>query len=105
MHTSSEVEFDIKACLSEDLSTRNRTAHFFEMMGSSDATSVVVNFAQVKSITRSFADEYVKRKRASKLNIQESNVPNNVQKMFEIVSAPADKKRVVNIANLRIDML
>lgn len=105
MHTSREVEFDIKACLSEDLSTRNRTSHFFEMMESSNATSVVVNFAHVKSITRSFADEYMKRKRASKLNIQESNVPSNVQKMFEIVGAPADKKMVVNIAKLKIETL
>jgi hypothetical protein len=105
MHTSSEVEFEIKDCLSEDLSTRNRASHFFETMELSNATSVVVNFAQVQSITRSFADEYMKRKKVSKLTIHERNVPSNVQKMFEIVSAPSDKKRVVNIAQLKIGML
>ncbi|MCE5295847.1 MAG: hypothetical protein LLG16_01935 [Euryarchaeota archaeon] len=99
------MEFDIKDCLSEDLATRNRASQFFEMLESSDSRSIVVNFTQVQSISRSFADEYLKRKKASHLTIHERNVPNNVQKMFEIVKSPAEKKTVVDISRLKIGML
>lgn len=105
MHTNNEVEFEIGSYLSEDLATRNRACQFFEILESTKFDSVVVDFAHVQSITRSFADEYMKRKKTSKMSIHERNVPNNVQKMFEIVSAPADKKMVVNITQLEMHKL
>jgi len=100
-----EVEFVIRNHLSEDLATRNRASQFFELMESSRADRVVVNFEMVQSISRSFADEYVKRKRAFRVAVSEKNVPINIQKMFEIVSAPVEKKQIINFDKLKIGLL
>jgi len=105
MSSKGEVEFEIKTYLSEGLATRSGASHFFEILESSSAGVIIVDFAHVESIARSFADEYMRRKKAPKLAIKERNVPNNIQKMFDIVSAPADKKMVVDIPQLKIGIL
>jgi len=105
MSIYNEMEFDIGDHLSEDLATRNGASRFFEFIESSRADMVVINFEKVQSITRSFADEYIKCKRASSMTIREENVPTNVRKMLEIVSASVEKKQVVNIEELNISPL
>ncbi|NLT36709.1 MAG: hypothetical protein GXX95_00915 [Methanomassiliicoccus sp.] len=105
MSISKEKEFEIRAYLSEDLATRNRAIQFFDIIESTDAENIVVNFANTLSISRSFADEYAKRKRAFKAPIREINVPTNIQKMFDVVNSPAKKKQVVNTEKLKIMML
>jgi len=105
MSICNEIEFNIGDHLSEDLTTRNGASRFFELIGSSRADMVVINFEKVRSITRSFADEYVKCKRASSATICEENVPINVRKMLEIVSAPVGKKQVINLEELDISPL
>ena len=105
MNICNEVEFIIRDHLSEDLATRNRASQFFELMESSRADMIVVNFEKVQSISRSFADEYVKRKKASMMAVCEKNVPINIQKMLEIVSAPVEKKQIVNFEKLKIGLL
>ena len=59
-----------------------------------DSAKVTIDFAGVKTITRSFAHEYLLRKKASNKLVEERNVPSDVQRMMEVVQAAQhDKKR------------
>lgn len=105
MNICNEVELAIKDQISEDLTTRNRASQFFEMVEASSFDRVVVNFDQVRSISRSFADEYVRRKMMSRVTVIEKNVPMNVKKMFDIVSSPVEKRQIIDLEKLRIGLL
>jgi len=102
MSVSDEAGLAITDHLSKDLTTRGEASRFFELIESSTADVVVINFEEVRSITGSFADGYVKCKRASSATIREENVPINVRRMLEIVSAPVEKRQVVNLEELDI---
>lgn len=105
MITSHESVFEIESYLSQDLATRHSASDFLEIVERTDANSVVISFHNVQSITRSFADEYQKRKRKSRLVIVESDVPSNVQKMFDIVGSPNAKSSIVDFHKLKIGLL
>lgn len=81
--------------MSEDLALRHAAARLFERVDGMSASKVIMDFEGVKTITRSFAHEYLQRKKASKKHVEEMNVPPDVQRMLEIVlAAQHDKKRV-----------
>lgn len=55
-----------------------------------------MDFSEIKSISRSFAHQYLIRKRASKKKITEINIPSSVAKMFSIVDSSTKKDQIVD---------
>lgn len=84
----------IKDSVSEDLALRANARSFFERVEELSEDEVVLDFKDVKTITRSFAHEYLKRKDDSKKEISEVNVPSEVKKMFEVVGKASKPKFV-----------
>lgn len=71
--------------LSKDLALRYNAIQFFDKINKEDSKEIVIDFSNVDTITLSFADEYLKRKKQSKKEIKEEHVPINISKMFEII--------------------
>jgi len=91
----------IKEQISVDLALRNTVTVFFEHLELLPEKEIIIDFADVKSISRSFAHEYLTRKNQSKKNIIETNVPENVKKMFQIVEQPSDKTLIFDLRSIR----
>jgi len=88
MSTSTRTVVSIRKALSPDLAFRMAADSFFDMLEALKSTEIVVDFDEVESISRSFAHQYVLRKKRSIKKISEINVPLHVKKMFEIVKQP-----------------
>ncbi len=91
----------IKEQISVDLALRDSADIFFDYLESIPQKDIIVDFNSVKSISRSFAHEYVTRKNRSKKIIIETNVPENVRKMFHVVEQPAEKTLVFDLRTVR----
>jgi len=71
--------------LSPDLALRANARRLFELVESRAEDEVVLDFAGVETIGRSFAHEYVVRRDSSRKRVTEVNVPENVRRMLDIV--------------------
>ena len=91
----------IKEHISVDLALRNSAAAFFEYLDTLPEQEIIINFVGVKSISRSFAHEYITRKNQSKKTIIETNISENVKKMFQVVEHPRDKSLVFDLRLIR----
>ncbi len=78
----------IKSVLSQDLALRNNADYLFDMIEQEPAQLITLDFSEIRSISRSFAHQYLirKNKLSSKKNVSEVNVPEGVQRMFDMVS-------------------
>jgi len=76
-----------------DLAMRQSADNFFDTIERSRSKALIIDFSGVKSISRSFAHEYLLRKEASVIHISEKNIPRNIKKMFAIVRSPSQKER------------
>jgi len=82
----------IKQAISADLSLRSRADAFFDSIEELDVRDIVIDFSEVRSISRSFAHQYLEKKRLSKKAIRESHMPAHVAKMFDVVQNPSSRK-------------
>lgn len=89
-------EVRIKDALSADLALRNRADSFFDDIEKMRASEIVIDFSEVRSISRSFAHEYQLRKKASDKKITEVHIPRHVLSMFNIVNSANVKSQVVS---------
>lgn len=92
----------IDMLLSSDLALRDNANYLFEKIESIREPEIVIDFSRVRSISRSFADQYVNRKRSSKKVVTEVNVPVNIAKMFDVVSRASDKPKLWDSASMQI---
>lgn len=74
--------------------TRNSIADFFEEINSLKNYKIVLDFKKITFLSRSCADEYLKQKKASKKNILEVNVSNNLCEMFSLVNRQYQKEGI-----------
>jgi len=79
--------------LAEDLALRQNVTRLFKRLESDSNTNITLSFKNVKSISRSFAHEYLTRKKTSKKKITETDMPVNVRKMFDVVNKAKPSKR------------
>ena len=89
--TSSNRKIRISKTISRDLALRMVATNFFDSLETSPEKKIIIDFSGVKSITRSFADEYSNRKRSSQQEILEVNMPLNIKKMFDILDKKSAK--------------
>jgi hypothetical protein len=76
----------ISKALSKDLALRDSANNLFTKLNKTKNKEIIIDFKNVKSITRSFAHQYQENKTLSKKKIYEENVPTNVSKMFKIIT-------------------
>lgn len=86
----------IREAISADLALRNRADAFFDEIEKSTAQEIIVDFAEIKSISRSFAQQFQARKERSKKKIEQISVPEHVEKMFSIVKSSGTKKNLID---------
>jgi len=78
----SNNQIRIKDLLSEDLAIRDTAKYLFKQINTIKTPKVIVDFKGIKSISRSFAQEYLQNKEIVSKSISEKNVPETVKKMF-----------------------
>lgn len=88
------MKISIKQKVSEDLALRDSANRFFDDLEKLRNDSIAVSFAGVKTISRSFAHQYLTRKSKSSKEITEENVPKLVSQMFEAVENPSEKYKL-----------
>jgi anti-anti-sigma regulatory factor len=65
--------------------TRSTISSFFEKINDLKEKEIVLDFSSIEFISRSCADEYIKRKQDSKKKIVEANMSKEVCSMFKAV--------------------
>ncbi len=68
------------------LVTRNSADKFFNSLEKSRPVSATLDFSHVTFVSRSFADEYTRRRAKTRIKITEANKPNEVERMFSMVA-------------------
>ena len=100
---SSQVkEIMIGNVISHDLALRASAAEFFDDLNRMPNEEIIIDFTGIRSITRSFAHEYIARKLQCKKTIVDRDVPENVRKMFEAVKGPGEKARVLDVTKVKV---
>jgi hypothetical protein len=82
----------LAAAIYEDLALRDSASRLFDQIEEAPETHFSLDFAGVRSMSRSFADEYIARRAKSKKTITECNIPGSVALMMEAVSRRSKKK-------------
>ncbi|MFQ5406359.1 MAG: hypothetical protein ACE5DI_04345 [Candidatus Micrarchaeia archaeon] len=88
--------------VSPDLALRASANRFFDYLESLPENQLVVDFQQVQTISRSFAHQYLLRKKKSPKRVSETNVPESVEKMFEVVQASSSKRKIIDLTAIRV---
>jgi hypothetical protein len=101
----SRIDIKIYRQLGPNLALRDTAISLFDLIEALSDHSITIDFSGVESISRSFADEYVKRKASSHKNIKERNVPQNVVKMLDIVTKPSNGQRFKDLDKAKIIVL
>lgn len=76
----------VKDVLSEDLLLRDVVGNLFKRINLVKSKEVILDFKGVKSISRSFAQEYLNNKITLSKKLKEENVSLNLKKMFHVVN-------------------
>ena len=80
----SEIEIFLEKEIDSDLGSRNKIEELYQNINK-DVSKVVMNFTGVKFMGRSFAQEYLNQKEKASFEVVEVNVPEDVQKLFDII--------------------
>ncbi len=74
----------------KNLSLRLNANLLFDAIDKSKEDTLKLDFHGIKTISRSFAQQYLERKIMSKKKIVELNMPDNISKMFYLVKSKKD---------------
>ena len=85
----------LKDRVSEDLSLRNMVSNIFKAEEFKKTDDVLMDFTGIKSISRSFAHEYMQYKEKQNCKVLEINVPSDIKKMFEVVENTKIKSELI----------
>ncbi len=84
-----------------DLALRDTANMFFNIIETRKANHIIIDFSDVKSISRSFAQQYAKRKNVCKKYLEDVNIPDNVRKMFEAVENQEEKRSFLKRSSIK----
>lgn len=79
------VEIKIGEIIHSNLGMNSSARDLFNELNDSDAENIIIDFSNVIFMSRAFTQEYLFQKLNSNKNIIEKNVPDDVQKMFDVV--------------------
>jgi hypothetical protein len=83
---------NVAEVLSANLALRETAARFVLYIEGLPDSEVILDFSDVRTISRSFAHEYSMRKRDLHKRIREANVSSDVAKMFAVVKEAHAKR-------------
>lgn len=83
-------EVMISSEIRPNLSIRGGAKVFFDYIKNIPGNEILINFEGSKSISRSFAQEYLKQKRLINKEIIEINVPENIYSILKAVENAPD---------------
>ncbi|MCS3924417.1 hypothetical protein [Methanosalsum natronophilum] len=96
MNSDKTKKIKIKDEINIHLSLRDSADLFFDEISLVNKnTNLVIDFEGIKSISRSFAQQFLYRVEKSENNIKFVNEPNNIKMMFDIIKAKGKKPNVV----------
>ena len=78
--------------IGSNLVTRNILASLFTKINKFKEKDILIDFKNIKFISRSGTDEYIKFKDSTKKKIKEINQSEEIKKMFQIVYKNKDNK-------------
>lgn len=81
---------------------RGSAEDFFDLLERTHSGTLVIDFSGVRSISRSFAHEYLVRNQRSTKRITESNVPSNVTEMEAIIRNPSRREPLFSRESVRM---
>lgn len=100
---NSEIVLQLAERISENLAFRDSVDNLFGYIASLEETDIIIDFLGIKSITGSFAHQYIiNKERAIQKHITEINVPPDVKKMFELVERRKSKPRKIRTEPIAI---
>ena len=79
-----EIEIFLEKELGKNLGLRHNIEELFKKIDS-DTTKVIMNFENVEFMGRSSAQEYLNQKHFAPFEIIEKNIPEDIEKMFNII--------------------
>jgi anti-anti-sigma regulatory factor len=89
---------DITTILSSDLKSRSAVSDLSLFIRNMNEKSVVIDFANVKFVTRSFIDEFYNaflKNKSSETKVGIANVSEDIQMVFDAVSWMQNKEKTV----------
>lgn len=99
---SSEIVLQLAEFISENLAFRDSVDNLFSYIASLEETNIIIDFLGIKSITGSFAHQYIINKKRAKKHITERNIPLDVKKMFELVERRKSKPRKISTEPIEV---
>jgi hypothetical protein len=87
---------------SPDLAFRDSALEFFKKLENMREKEIQIDFSNIQSISRSFAHEYIVRKTQSTKDITEINLPDNVEKMFRVVTS---RSRLLDSSSMEVETI
>ncbi len=96
---------EIRRRIADNLATRRAADELFDFVATMPQKIVILNFKSVESVTRSFAHEYILKKKETDKKIVEKNLPSGIKMMFTLVSKQKDGPRTTSIQNFRYSPL
>lgn len=87
MTTQNEITIKLESLFSSShLSFRHTADTLFDEIECLEAKKVIVDFKNIQTVSRSFAHQYLLRKKQSRKIISEMNKSKELEKMFKIVA-------------------
>lgn len=71
--------------IEKDLGERNKMEDLFNMLNKSPAKKVIMNFENINFMSRSVAQEYLNQKKNANFEVEEKNIPHEINEMMEII--------------------
>lgn len=97
-----KLTIDIAAILSPDLTSRSAVSDLSLFIRNTNKKSVIINFVNVKFVTRSFIDEFYNsflKDKNSDIKVKLTNVPADIQMVLDAVSKTQHKTKNVEEKN------
>lgn len=82
---NNQKKIQLVKVISKNLLFRGSADELFNQIDNSDMSEIIIDFRQIQSITRSFAQQYLKNKEQSKKKILDVNIAPTIKKMFELI--------------------
>jgi len=99
---SSEIVLQLAEHIFENLAFRDSVDNLFSHIASLEETNIIIDFLGIKSITGSFAHQYIINKKKAIKHLTERNMPLDVKKMFELVERRNLKPREISTEPIEV---
>ena len=84
------MRYKLSKLVSQDLALRDSADLLFKYLASKREQTITIDFSDIKSMTRSFAHQYLIDKRKFRKAIIETNIPAAIKQMFAVANTPIE---------------